>query len=78
MFTRLHNLELCTTYKTLLSVLDEASLGHDEKVHDWQEEQAHIAPQQSVVRKSSSLSLLILSLFILLVSSEFRCRNPGI
>ena len=50
-FTRLHSLSLC---KTLSNVLDEASVGHDEKVCDWQDAQNETlsAPQLPVVSYS--------------------------
>ena len=53
-FTRLHSLSLCTTHKTLSNVLDEASVGHDEKVCDWQDAQNETlsAPQLPVVSYS--------------------------
>lgn len=35
-FRRLYKLGLCTTYKTLVKMLDEAAEGHDERVLDWQ------------------------------------------
>ena len=56
-FTRLHSLSLCTTHKTLSNVLDEASVGHDEKVCDWQDAQNETlsAPQLPVVSYSLSL-----------------------
>ena len=59
MFKRLHNLQLCTTYQTLLNVLDEASLGHDEKVHNWQDSQLKLllSPKQPQVKTLAVLHI---------------------
>ena len=58
-FTRLHRLQLCTTYSTLLNLLDYASLGCDEKVNDWQDAQCQLLIKSKFKKTSftSSLSL---------------------